>query len=130
MPPKELSKADEEARIMELENQSAYKAEEHTSFIEEERSRRRDRIMRLTAGKNYIYNPVNAATLNSVIRKVAKKNDIEDKVPRSAASAVDFVSSVLNIFQDNGVSEEDLEWITQTFETMKEEGHRGKTKKQ
>lgn len=126
---KKLSEADAETRARELYEQSMFDADKHLEYLEEQREQRRERVMRAVAGKRFIYNPLNAAALNATIKKVARKNNIMDKVPtKKFGSAEEFVAAVLDTFQDNKVSEEDLELITSTFEKMKKEGVHGKSK--
>lgn len=127
--PKELKALSEEERQRELQEQSAYDADRHQEFLEEKRAERRAKVQRLLAGKRFIFNPLNVASLNATIKKVARKNNLLNAVPTEKFPSADaFVRKVLEIFMEHGVPQEDLDSIASCFELMKEEGVNGKSK--
>lgn len=125
-----LKDAPLEEILREVADQSTLDVDKHTEFLENEREKRRNRVLKLTTGKKFLFNPLNVASLNATIKKVARKNNLLSQVPQEKFESVElFVRAVMEMFEKNNVSEEDQNMVINCFEIMKEEGINGKSKR-
>lgn len=98
---------------------SQFLYDKHTEFLIEEKERRMDNIRKLCAGKKIVFHPVDMAIFLNVIKKVAKKYNIQHLIPNQPFDSIfAFLEEVLSRFKNAGVSEHDLQWIINTFNTI------------